>query len=182
MILQNKKHRYEKHKVKLNKKRERFLRTTDLVSTHERRILRDHSWKELRIIHEKKCEKVGQQNAKITASEATQTPATSLPLLQGCTHGSSAAGLSDEKVRVGMCSDDIISSVITCVLCANASAHVAQWEASQLCMHCILHYRISAPIDYCPCLHACAHLHSQVSIMHPCTIWLYVPTCGPPSC
>ena len=74
----------------------------------------------------------------------------------------------------------VVLSLVSCVPTHQLMLH----NGRQLSCVCTVYYivAISAPIDYCPCLHACAHLHSQVSIMHPCTIWLYVPTCGPPSC
>ena len=131
VILQSKKQLYEKQKKHLNKRRECFLHDTDSVSVHERQVLHDHYYKELQMIRGKMCEVVGQQNAENTVRGARQTQVARTPMLQGCTHGSLAAGLSDEKVRMGMC------RVISRALCANASAHIAQWEASQVYAACI---------------------------------------------
>ena len=119
MILQGTKQRYEEKKKYLNKMRKRFLHNTHSVSAHECKLLHDHYSKQLRMIRGKICVLICQQSAKTTVIEPKQPPA-ARPLTQGCAHSSLEADLSDKKVRLGMCSDIIASSVISCVLCASS--------------------------------------------------------------
>ena len=98
VTLQNRKQQYKN----VNRKRKSFLHDIALLSLEERErnILRNHYCQELQIIRQRLQKLIQQESAENTANEARQPQRASLPLIQGCTHGSFAAGLSDKKVRI----------------------------------------------------------------------------------
>lgn len=59
---------------------------------------------------------LGRLRDKLTALEATQTNAATLPLVQGDNHGASAAAWSNPEVRIWLCNGGVTSHAA----CANA--------------------------------------------------------------